>query len=207
MPGICVVIQPFDKGPFDKRYHGVLVPAIRKADLVEYRVDLDPTVSILIDDIERNIKDAVCCLADISVDNPNVWYEVGFATACGKEVVLICESRTTSFPFDVRHRNILTYTTHSPSDFTKLTEDITARLRACNTITKTIRELSPVGPTDGLMPHEIIAMALLMASRITPNHSIEPRTLSNEIQKSGYTNVAASLAVHGLDSKSFVSFV
>src|SRR5438270_78974 len=120
MPGNCFVIQPFDKGPFDKRYHDVFVPAIRTAGLEPYRVDLDPAVSIPIDEIERKINDADCCLADISIDNPNVWYEVGFAKACGKEIVLVCESRTTSFPFDVRHRNILTYTTHSPSDFTKL---------------------------------------------------------------------------------------
>lgn len=206
MPGTCFVIQPFDKGPFDKRYHDVLAPAVRKAGLEPYRVDLDPTVSIPIDDIERQIRDADCCLADISIDNPNVWFEVGFAYACGKEVVLICEARTTSFPFDVRHRNILTYTTHSSSDFTRLGEAITSRLVACLTKEKTIRELSPVGPTDGLMPHETTALAHLMASRITSGHSLAPSTLSNEIQRSGYTEIAASLAVEGLKGKGLAAF-
>ncbi len=39
----CFVIQPFDKGgPYDKRYRGVLVPAITDAGLEPYRVDEDP---------------------------------------------------------------------------------------------------------------------------------------------------------------------
>jgi hypothetical protein len=206
MSGTCFVIQPFDRGPFDKRFHDVFVPAVRTAGLEPYRVDLDPSVAVPIDEIERKIKGADCCLADISIDNPNVWYEVGFANACGKEVVMVCESRATSFPFDVRHRNILTYTTHSPSDFTKLAGSISSRLRACMSRKEAIRGLSPVSPTDGLMPHETTALALLMASRITPDHHIQPETLSNEVQTSGYTEIAASLAVEGLHSKGLVSY-
>lgn len=126
----CFVIQPFDKGPFDKRYDDVFVPAIEKAALEPYRVDRDASASVLIENIERHIQDSEMCLADISLDNPNVWYEVGFAIASGKEVILVCsEEKATAFPFDVRHRSILTYTTHSPRDFEKLGVEITARLK------------------------------------------------------------------------------
>ena len=100
----CFVIQPFDKGPFEKRYDDVVVPAIKVAGLEPYRVDLDPSVSVPIDSIEAGIQSAELCLADISLDNPNVWFEVGYAIAAGKEVVFICsEDRTTKFPFDVQH--------------------------------------------------------------------------------------------------------
>jgi hypothetical protein len=127
----CFVIQRFDKGPYDKRYRDVLVPAIRAAGLEPYRVDEDPSATILIEDIENGIRQSDICLADVTLDNPNIWYEIGFAHANGKSVVLICsEPRPTPFPFDVRHRQIIMYSLDSPSDFKSLANDITLRLEA-----------------------------------------------------------------------------
>jgi hypothetical protein len=128
----CFVIQPFDKGgSYDKRYRGVLVPAIIDAGLEPYRVDEDPTTTILIDDIEKGIREAEVCLADITTNNPNIWYEVGFALANGKAVVMICfDPRPEPFPFDIRHRHIIPYTLHSPSDFENLRSEIVTRLKA-----------------------------------------------------------------------------
>jgi hypothetical protein len=103
----CFVIQPFDRGPFDKRFDDVLTPAIGDAGLEAYRVDRDPTVTIPIEAIEKEIREAAACLADVSTDNPNVWFELGFAFACGKPVVLICAaSRSSRFAFDIQHRQI-----------------------------------------------------------------------------------------------------
>ena len=52
----CFVIQPFDGGErYDKRYADVFEPAIRDAGLEPYRVDRDPGVSVLIDDIEQGL--------------------------------------------------------------------------------------------------------------------------------------------------------
>ena len=47
----CFVIQPFDGGPFDKRYADVFVPAITEAGLEAYRVDQDPAAAIPIEQI------------------------------------------------------------------------------------------------------------------------------------------------------------
>lgn len=86
----CFVIQPFDGGgPYDKRYKDVLLPAINDADLEAYRVDEDRLSSVPIDDIEQNIRTSEICLADITLDNANIWYEVGFAFANNKPVVMI----------------------------------------------------------------------------------------------------------------------
>src|SRR5947208_2069199 len=65
----CFVIQPFDGGPFDKRYEDVLEPAIGDAHLEAYRVDRDPNASIPIEQIESGIRNAQVCLADITTDN------------------------------------------------------------------------------------------------------------------------------------------
>ena len=111
----CFIIQPFDHGEvFDKRYDDILVPAITEGGLNAYRVDRDPSANILIENIEEGIRDASICLADITIDNPNVWYELGFAFASKKDVILICSEERSVFPFDVQHRRIITYRTGSP---------------------------------------------------------------------------------------------
>jgi hypothetical protein len=88
--GRCFVIQPFDAGPFDKRFDDVCAPAVRAAGLEPYRVDRDPATRIPIDDIESGVRNSQLCLADITIDNPNVWFERGFAIAVPREVVLVC---------------------------------------------------------------------------------------------------------------------
>jgi hypothetical protein len=73
----CFVIQPFDAGNFDGRYRDIFKPAIQAADFEPYRVDEDPSVSIPIDVIEKQIRAAAAaCLADITTDNANVWFEL-----------------------------------------------------------------------------------------------------------------------------------
>ena len=109
-------MRPFDGAVFDSRNREIYAPAIVAAGLEPYRVDEDPKVSIPIQDIERGIRQSHICLAEISNDNPNVWFELGFAIACGKEVVLICsDARTTRFPFDVQHHTIIKYSTGASS--------------------------------------------------------------------------------------------
>ena len=142
----CFVIQPFDRGAFDKRYNGVFVPAIKSAGLEPYRVDLDPSASIPIKEIESEIRSSEICLADVTTDNPNVWFELGFAIAVTKEVVLVCfDERKSKFPFDVQHRNIIKYKTESSQDFNKLRKDIKERIKA--TLKKKDNERKRDGPT------------------------------------------------------------
>ena len=83
------------------------------------------------EEVEKRIREADTCLADISESNPNVWFELGFAIAAGKPVVLVClEKPDRRFPFDIQHRVIITYKTESARDFNDLKSKITARLKA-----------------------------------------------------------------------------
>jgi hypothetical protein len=83
----CFVMKPFDGGTFDKVYESVFAPAIRVAGVDPYRVDSDSSVGIPIQEIENGIRDSELCFADITTDNPNVWFELGFALAIPREVV------------------------------------------------------------------------------------------------------------------------
>lgn len=72
----CFVIQPFDNATFDKRYVDIFDPSIRKAEFEPYRVDKDLSVRIAIDEIEQGISESSICFAEISTNNPNVWYDL-----------------------------------------------------------------------------------------------------------------------------------
>lgn len=204
----CFVIQPFDDGgPYDKRYKDVLLPAIKDAALEAYRVDEDRSSSIPIDDIEQNIRGSEICLADITLDNANIWYEVGFAFANNKSVVMICaKPRPTKAPFDVQHRHIIFYTQDSPRDFENLQTEITARLKAQiekAATMQTVESLSPV-KTDGLSSYEIAAMVSIMENQLSPKDGVRPTDLQKDMRRAGYTDVAASLSLVSLTRKSLI---
>jgi hypothetical protein len=138
----CFVIQPFDRGIFDTRYNDVFEPAIRAAGYTAYRVDHDPGASVPIDEIARQIEAADACFAEITCDNPNVWFELGYALALKKEVCMACSTeREGKFTFDVQHRLITTYAVRSTSDFEKAKQAITERLSAISKKSQTMRNL------------------------------------------------------------------
>jgi nucleoside 2-deoxyribosyltransferase len=207
----CFVIQPFDSGgPYDKRYHDVLAPAIEDAGLAPYRVDEDPGTTVLIDDIEKGIREAEICLADITTNNPNIWYEVGFALAKGKPIVLICaDPRPEDFPFDIRHRHIITYKLHSSSDFQKLRAEVTTRLKAqakkAETL-QTVAAMSEMQTTEGLSSHEIAALVTLMSERASPDDGLASYTVKENMRRSGYTSIAVGLALEGLLRKEMIEY-
>lgn len=204
----CFVIQPFDGGKFDNRFKDIFKPAIENAGLDAYRVDQDPKVSIPIQDIEKGIKESKICLADITIDNPNVWFELGYAFACGKEVVLVCsEERQVKFPFDIQHRTIIKYSTGSTSDFEKLKKDITAKIKAVLQKAETlsnVTEVSKVAKFEGLDQHEVYALAVIAENIDHPEGNASAFQIKRDMEAGGFTKVAASLALKSLIQKGFL---
>ena len=63
---------------------------------------------LIIADIERQISASAIVIADITPENPNVYWEVGYAHAVRKPTILIAE-RGTELPFDVSPFRTLFY--------------------------------------------------------------------------------------------------
>ena len=206
MPDKCFVIQPISDSKFTKRYKDTYIPAINAAGLEPYRVDLDPSVKVPIEDIETKIKDSIICFADISLDNPNVWYELGYAFALEKDVVMICDETRTEFPFDVRHKNIIRYKTESPSDFRilekKITDKLTAYLKSQRNTEKIIE--NPIKETDGLQPFELTLLALIVGEQFTDQDVVYPYNLKEKMNKVGFNNTAFSIAMRSLKAKGLI---
>jgi hypothetical protein len=204
----CFVMQPFDGSTFDKRYADVFKPAIEAADLEPYRVDQDARATVPIEEIENGIRDSKVCFAEITRDNPNVWFELGFAIACGKQVVLVCsDERDTRFPFDIHHRSIITYGTQSTSDFEELKDKITKKL--CAYVSKTedlmaISQLSKIAKFAGLEQHELMALASLGANIDSPSDHASAYLIRQDMDAGGFTRLATALALKTLLDKQFI---
>ena len=207
MPDQCCVFQPFDDGgPYDKRYDEVISPAIKAADLDPYRVDRDVGAEIPIDTLHEEILRSVVCLADITPDNPNVWYELGFAVASHQPIVMICKKGRT-LPFDTHHRSTIFYTQESPRDFEQLKNEITSRLKAVLERRAKVQRVvsgSPIKATRGLEPHEIAALALVIANRDSIEDYASMHQIKNGMRKAGYSDVATGVALTSLTRKTYV---
>ncbi len=182
MKEYCFVIQPYDGGDFDNRYDDIIKPALESCGVEAYRVDRDPYVEIAISVIEERIQDATLIIAEISMDNPNVWFELGYAMALGKPVIMLCDSmyRSEKIPFDISHRNVLIYRSGSIRDFNdcfeKLKERITAKLK------KMKLSVQDGGITD---EERLILKALSRdqktAEAMTPEEKISIKDMSDEL--------------------------
>lgn len=205
----CFVIQPFDSGKYDKRFKDIYKPAIEAAGLEPYRVDYDPGVLVPIDSIEKGIRQAAICLADISADNPNVWYELGYAFASDRPVVMVCSEERTGkkYPFDIQHRSIIPYMADSPSDFDKLQESITAKLKAVSErseVLDRIAESAPVTPIEGLSAIETMVLAVVAGDAFMPEHAVSVAGAKSDAERAGITNMGFNLALRKLTAKRFV---
>ncbi len=205
----CFVIQPFDAGKFDKRFDDIYVPSIKEAGLEAYRVDRDPGVEVPIDAIEQGIRNAAVCLADITTDNPNVWYELGFAFASGRPVVMVCSNERTSgrYPFHIQHRTVINYKPESSSDFENLKAALTERIKALLNKTEALRQITEseqIAPTQGLTQTELMVLAILAGDTALPGAAATVYSLKEDSERSGLTAIGFSLAFRRLASKKLI---
>ena len=207
----CFVIQPFDSGKFDRRFRDIYKPTLADAGLEAYRVDEDPSVQVPIDAIHDGINKATICLADITTDNSNVWYELGYAFAANCPVIMICSNeRQGKFPFDIHHRSIIRYTSDSPSDFEELKNKISEKARALLTKSASpirVAETEPTTPIEELSQIEIEVLAAFLEGATISESEMHLFSLEHEVVPSKLTPVQFRLAFQELKDKSFVEFV
>ncbi|MBG0800999.1 hypothetical protein IYW40_05785 [Methylocystis sp. H4A] len=209
MTDICFVIQPFDGGRYDRLFHETYKPAIVAAGYTPYRVDEDPSASIPIERIEQGIRDSSLCFAEITENNPNVWFELGLAIAHEKDVCLVCRQDREKFPFDVQHRLIIRYSSSSPSDFEELAKKITDRLRALARKQEEIATLprrittEPTSP-ELLSDREVACLGVLASNCALEGELLSVYSLRKEMTKAGYTSIATNVAVRSLSRRSLI---
>lgn len=94
---------------YDELFKDVIVPACEEVGLIPYRADQTFSPGVVIADITKQILDSRVVIAEITPVNGNVYYEVGYADAVKKPVILIADRKVQSLPFDVRPYRAIFY--------------------------------------------------------------------------------------------------
>jgi hypothetical protein len=196
-------------GKVRQAFRGCISTCLEAAGLEAYRVDKDPSVAVPIDSIEEGIRQASVCLADITADNPNVWYELGYAFASGRPVVMVCSEERTGkkYPFDIQHRSLIPYLADSPSDFDRLRDSLEVRIKALLMMGETLQKLSeadPVAPVEGLTQAEILVLAVVAGSSFLPSNPVAVYGAKRDAERAGVTNMGFNIGVRRLTAKKFV---
>lgn len=115
---ICFVVMPFGKKPiagtdatfdFDKVFRVVMQPAIRAAGFEPVRADESASSGLIHGDMFKELRDRPVVLVDLSLNNPNVAYELGARHVMAQRgTVLMCE-RSTALPFDIKLSRVVRY--------------------------------------------------------------------------------------------------
>ncbi len=105
----CFIIMPFGQEELDIVYEYFVLPVLEEVcNLICRRGDESFGSNVIIDDVRTAIEETHLIVADITGQNPNVFYEVGISHTLDKPVLLLSQSPD-DIPFNVRHLRVLPY--------------------------------------------------------------------------------------------------
>jgi nucleoside 2-deoxyribosyltransferase len=103
----CFVIMPFEE-KFNGIWKHVIKPTVEDTGDECLRADDIFAPGSIIEDVIHAIHEANYIIADVSEQNPNVYYELGFAHAIEKPVILLT-SDISKLPFDIKQQRVIKY--------------------------------------------------------------------------------------------------
>lgn len=90
--------QPVD---FDRVYAELIEPALREAGCEVFRADQEQRAGDIRTDMFQELLVADLVVADLTLDNPNVWYELGVRHALRARGVVLIQGPRAAQPFDI----------------------------------------------------------------------------------------------------------
>jgi hypothetical protein len=143
------VLMPF-KQEFNDIYKYGIKGAAEDAGAYSERVDEQDYTESMLDRIYNQINKADVIVADMTGQNPNVFYEVGYAHALDKIVLLLTQD-SKDIPFDLKHRPHIVY----GGQIEELRNKLAPKLRWAINESKT-RTKSALPNPFGIMVHDRI---------------------------------------------------
>lgn len=114
--------------PFDSKFDDIYQLGIKAAcaDAGGYceRVDEQFFENSILDRVYNQIAKSDLIIADMTERNPNVFYEVGYAHALGKRVILLTQ-HSQDIPFDLKHYSHIVY----GGKINELKQELTKRIK------------------------------------------------------------------------------
>lgn len=106
-PEVFVVMQFTEE--FSMLFKEVISPVCSEYGYEVIRGDNIYTNGLIIEDISRSIRDSSLIIADITPNNANVYYEVGYAHGIDKPTILLSDRNREKLPFDISGFRLLFY--------------------------------------------------------------------------------------------------
>ncbi len=94
---------------FNRVYQDYLKPALEAAGLEVFRADEELRAGSIHRDMFQELLLADLVVVDLSIDNPNVWYELGVRHALRARGVVQVQAQRDYLPFDVHGQRTLSY--------------------------------------------------------------------------------------------------
>jgi hypothetical protein len=113
------VLMPFT-GNFFANYQAVIKPVAQEFKCNIKQANEIHKADVIIDSVYSEIRQADFLIADATGRNPNVFYEIGYAHALGKKVIIIVQDPK-DIPFDIAR---IRYIKYSPDARDLLAEDL-----------------------------------------------------------------------------------
>jgi len=105
--GSLFVIMPFSQ-EFNDVWVGGIQAAVKNSTFNAIRVDTIARSANITDDIVESIKNCRITIVDVTGNNPNVMFELGYVMALEKPYVIISQS-VDFLPFDIRNIRTIVY--------------------------------------------------------------------------------------------------
>lgn len=106
-PKAFIVMQFTEE--YNHLYTEVIKPVVEEFGFDCERADEAHTTNPILQDIIQSIRESSVIIADITPNNPNVFYEVGYAHATNKPTILLCDRKRERLPFDISGFRTLFY--------------------------------------------------------------------------------------------------
>jgi tetratricopeptide (TPR) repeat protein len=115
--GVAFLVMPFGIKPgpdgkninFDKVYLDYLKPAVEAAGLRPHRADAERRGGSIHADMFQDLLMAEMVVADLTIDNPNVWYEIGVRHALRASGAVLTYALRDRLPFDLNGQRMMHY--------------------------------------------------------------------------------------------------
>lgn len=138
---------------FNRIYEELLKPALQEAGFEVFRADEEERAGDIRTDMFQELLAADLVVADLTLDNPNVWYELGVRHALRERGVVLVQGPRSTSPFDIYTDRKRQYglVDGAPDPGTLVADRAAITTMARETLAASTRR--KVSPVYALLPH------------------------------------------------------
>ncbi|MDB2152480.1 hypothetical protein [Clostridium butyricum] len=122
------IAMPFNDDKYNLIYNKYIKPILKKMYYEAIRVDEKTNPGDVMEFVWKEINESAFVIADASIANPNVLYEIGIAHTLGKEVIILTDSPD-KVPFDIKKNRYLSYSIYDEKSIKEMKQKLESAIK------------------------------------------------------------------------------